>query len=136
MQNRDKLMRTVRVHNDRVPGTLARLLLGLGELGVELGEIRLIQESARGTIRDITFYANNQQEVDLCLQAITNNPGTDVMAVRDEVLELHQKGKIAIRSRCEVDSLTTLRKVYTPGVAEVCLKIANEPRLARQYTAT
>ncbi len=136
MQNRDKLMRTVRVHNDRVPGTLAHLLLGLGELGVDLGEIRLIQESARGTIRDITFFANNQQEVDLCLQAITRNPGTEVMAVRDEVLELHQKGKIAIRSRCEVDSLTTLRKVYTPGVAEVCLKIAGDPALARQYTAT
>ncbi len=136
MQNRDKIMRTVRVHNDRVPGTLAHLLLGLGDLGVELGEIRLIQESARGTIRDITFYVNNEQEIDLCLQAITNNPGTDVMAVRDEVLELHQKGKIAIRSRCEVDSLTTLRKVYTPGVAEVCLKIAANPALARQYTAT
>ncbi len=135
-QNRDKIMRTVRVHNDRVPGTLARLLVGLGELGVDLGEIRLIQESATGTIRDITFYARDQHEIEACVQVIADNPGTDVMAVRDEVLELHQKGKIAIRSRCQVDSLTTLRKVYTPGVAEVCLMIASNPALARQYTAT
>jgi malate dehydrogenase (oxaloacetate-decarboxylating) len=63
------------------------------------------------------------------------NPGTRILAVRDEVLELHQKGKIAIRSRLAVDSLYILRRVYTPGVAEVCLRIAKDPSLARQYTA-
>jgi malate dehydrogenase (oxaloacetate-decarboxylating) len=69
------------------------------------------------------------------LRAISANPGTTLLAVRDEVLELHQKGKIAIRSRMLVDSLATLRRVYTPGVAEVSLKISKEPALARQYTA-
>jgi len=48
---------------------------------------------------------------------------------------LHQKGKIAIRSRYPIDSLTTLRRVYTPGVAEVCLKIAKDPSQARLYTS-
>lgn len=43
------------------------------------------------------------------------NPGTVIVEVRDEVLELHQKGKIAVRSRYEIDSMTTLRRVYTPG---------------------
>ncbi|HEY9072525.1 MAG TPA: malic enzyme-like NAD(P)-binding protein, partial [Desulfobaccales bacterium] len=61
---------------------------------------------------------------------------THVLEVRDEVLELHQKGKIAIRSRYKIDSLATLRRVYTPGVAEVCLKIAEDPSLARLYTST
>jgi malate dehydrogenase (oxaloacetate-decarboxylating) len=56
--------------------------------------------------------------------------------VRDEVLELHQKGKIAIRSRYPIDSMATLRRVYTPGVAEVCLRIAKDPSLARLYTST
>jgi malate dehydrogenase (oxaloacetate-decarboxylating) len=55
--------------------------------------------------------------------------------VRDEVLELHQKGKIAIRSRYPIDSIATLRRVYTPGVAEVCLKIADDPAMARLYTS-
>ncbi len=51
------------------------------------------------------------------------------------MLTLHIKGKIAIRSRFPVDSIATLRRVYTPGVAEVCLKIADDPALARLYTS-
>jgi malate dehydrogenase (oxaloacetate-decarboxylating) len=58
------------------------------------------------------------------------------LAVRDEVLQLHEKGKIAIRSRYKIDSMETLRRVYTPGVAEVCMKIAKDPSLARLYTST
>ena len=41
--------------------------------------------------------------------------------------QLHIKGKIAIRSRYPIDLIATLRRVYTPGVAEVCLKIADDP---------
>jgi len=64
------------------------------------------------------------------------NAGTKVLAVRDEVLEVHQKGKIAIRSRYPIDSMAALRRVYTPGVAEVCMRIAKDPSLARLYTST
>lgn len=132
---RDKFMRTVRVRNEQQLGTLARLLTAVAAAGGDVGEIRLIQESSRFTIRDITIYTDDEAHMEGVLQAIATNPGTHLIAIRDEVLELHLKGKIAIRSRCAVDSLYTLRRVYTPGVAEVCLKIANEPALARQYTA-
>ncbi len=37
----------------------------------------------------------------------------------------------ATQSSC----ITTLRRVYTPGVAEVCLKIAKDPKLAHMYTS-
>ena len=37
--------------------------------------------------------------------------------------------------RFPIDSIATLRRVYTPGVAEVCLKIADDPALARLYTS-
>ncbi len=73
--------------------------------------------------------------MELVLKSMEANPGTRILAIRDEVLELHQKGKIAIRSRVAVDNLSILRRVYTPGVAEVCLRIAKDPSLARQYTA-
>ncbi len=131
----DKIMRTVRCRNDHQPGTLAHLLLAVAEYGAEIGEIRSIQETPRHMVRDITVYANDEAQLALILEAMHANPGTSVLAVRDEVLELHQKGKIAIRSRYQVDNLWTLRRVYTPGVAEVCLRIAAEPELARQYTA-
>lgn len=135
MIGEDKIMRTVSVRNDQAPGVLGRLLLAISDAGGDVGSIRLIQETLRATIREITIYINDKAQLEVVLAAIAANPGTRLLAVRDEVLELHQKGKIAIRSRYPIDSLSTLRRVYTPGVAEVCLKIAADPSAARLYTA-
>jgi malate dehydrogenase (oxaloacetate-decarboxylating) len=131
----EKFMRTIRVRNEQQPGTLGRLLLAVGNAGGDVGEVRLIREGHQYTIRDITIYTDDQDHMEQVLDAISAIPCSKVLAIRDEVLELHQKGKIAIRSRLAVDSLPILRRVYTPGVAEVCLKIAQDPSLARQYTA-
>jgi malate dehydrogenase (oxaloacetate-decarboxylating) len=135
MIGEEKIMRTVSVRNDQTPGTLGRLLLTISEAGGDVGSVRLIQETLRATIREITIYVSDEVQLEAVLSAMAANPGTRLVAVRDEVLELHQKGKIAIRSRYAIDSLSTLRRVYTPGVAEVCLKIANDPASARLYTA-
>mgnify|MGYP002387922101 FL=1 len=128
-------MRTVRVRNDTKPGILGRLLLAVGNAGGDVGGVRMLHESHLTTVRDITIYTVDEEQMEVVLAAIQANPGSRILAVRDEVLELHQKGKIAVRSRFPIDSLSILRRVYTPGVAEVCMKIARDPSLARQYTA-
>lgn len=128
-------MRTVRVRNDQAPGELGRLVLAITDVGGDVGSVRLIQETLRANIRDISVYADDLAQLDRILEAIATNPGSRILAIRDEVLELHQKGKIAIRSRYPIESLSTLRRVYTPGVAEVCLKISADPAAARLYTA-
>jgi malate dehydrogenase (oxaloacetate-decarboxylating) len=135
MESVEKFMRTIRVRNEQQLGTLGRLLVAVADAGGDVGEVRLIQETSSYTLRDISIYTQDEARMDTVLQAIEANPGTRILAIRDEVLELHQKGKIAIRSRLAVDSLSILRRVYTPGVAEVCLMIAKDPLLARQYTA-
>jgi malate dehydrogenase (oxaloacetate-decarboxylating) len=131
-----KLSRTVRVRNEQTVGQLARLLKAISEAGGGIGDINMLTETSLHVVRDIVIYANDLGQFETILEAIRENEGTIVMDVRDEVLELHLKGKIAIRSRFPIDSLATLRKVYTPGVAEVCLKIARDPSLARLYTST
>lgn len=135
MESADKFMRTIRVRNEQQLGTLGRLLVAVADAGGDVGEVRIIQETSNYTLRDITIYTKDEAHMDSVLQAMRANPGTSILAIRDEVLELHQKGKIAIRSRYSVDTLSILRRVYTPGVAEVCLRIAKDPLLARQYTA-
>jgi malate dehydrogenase (oxaloacetate-decarboxylating) len=135
MESAEKFMRTIRVRNEQQLGTLGHLLVAVADAGGDVGEVRIIQETSRYTLRDITVYTEDEAHMDRVLQAMAINPGTRVLTVRDEVLELHLKGKIAIRSRLTIDNLSILRRVYTPGVAEVCLRIAKEPSLARQYTA-
>ena len=131
----EKFMRTIRVRNEQHIGTLGRLMSIIGNAGGDIGEVRLIRESHQSTIRDITIYTDDEAQMNEVISAIDAFPETHILAIRDEVLEMHQKGKIAVRSRVALDSLYTLRRVYTPGVAEVCLKIAHDPKLARLYTA-
>src|SRR5512143_1112649 len=130
-----KVSRTLRVRNEQKLGLLAQLLTVVAELGGTVGDIQLLTETSRSIIRDIAVYGDDAAHVEKIVKALAAQPGTKILQVRDEVLELHQKGKIAIRSRVPLDSMTTLRRVYTPGVAEVCLKIAKDPGLARLYTS-
>ena len=130
-----RIMRTVRVRNENKPGTLANLLAAVAHMNASVGTIELIHETAHSVVRDITVNADDAEHMDKVVEAMHANPGTQIIEVRDEVLALHIKGKIAIRSRFPVDSVATLRRVYTPGVAEVCLKIADNPDLARLYTS-
>jgi malate dehydrogenase (oxaloacetate-decarboxylating) len=130
-----RIMRTVRVRNENKHGVLANLLAAVAGMSASVGSIELINETAQAVVRDITVYADDAEHMDKVIEAMRANRGTRVIEVRDEVLALHMKGKIAIRSRFPVDSIATLRRVYTPGVAEVCLKIADDPELARLYTS-
>ncbi|MEW6240470.1 MAG: malic enzyme-like NAD(P)-binding protein [Chloroflexota bacterium] len=130
-----KLMRTVRVRNSQALGTLAQLLTAISNAGGNIGSIEMLTETSQNVIRDITVYAEDEAHLEAVLEAVRANPGTRVLQVRDEVLELHQKGKIAIRSRYPIESMTTLRRVYTPGVADVCRRIAADPALAWTYTS-
>jgi hypothetical protein len=55
MQDDNRLMRTVRVRNDQTLGTLGRLLMAIAEAGGDVRELRLIEQTRRFMIRDITF---------------------------------------------------------------------------------
>lgn len=131
-----KIMRTVRVRNEQAVGVLAHLLGSISDAGGTVGDIRMLTETSRHVVRDVIVYGEDLDHIERVVQAMRANAETKVLAVRDEVLEVHQKGKIAIRSRYPIDSMTALRRVYTPGVAEVCMRIAADPSLARLYTST
>ncbi|MEC0183243.1 NADP-dependent malic enzyme [Paenibacillus peoriae] len=52
----------------------------------------------------------------------------------DEIRELHAGGKMETLPKKPIDSMEGLSKVYTPGVAEICMEIANDPAKAYQLT--
>jgi malate dehydrogenase (oxaloacetate-decarboxylating) len=51
-----------------------------------------------------------------------------------EIMELHRGGKLALKPTVELSDISQLRKIYTPGVAEVCMHIRENPEAARDYT--
>jgi len=130
-----KITRTFRCRLLQTPGNLGRLLAEIGEHGGLIGEIRIVQMGSSAIVRDITIYADNQDHVNRLVELVNGFSDVELLEVRDEVLEMHQGGKIAIHSRYDISSLSTLRRVYTPGVAEVSLKIRDDPSLARRFTS-
>ncbi len=58
------------------------------------------------------------------------------MNIAEKSLELHKKlrGKLEIKSRVSVKSKEDLSLAYTPGVAEACIKIKEDPSLSYELT--
>ena len=58
------------------------------------------------------------------------------MDAKEKALLAHERwqGKIEVVARCEVASKEDLSLAYTPGVAEPCLKIKEDPSLSYRYT--
>jgi malate dehydrogenase (oxaloacetate-decarboxylating) len=131
----NKYMRTIRCRLVQKPGILGRLLSAIGDEKGYLGEIKTVRMGQTSVVRDIVVFADDQAHMGRLIDIVNMSPDAELLEVRDEVLEMHQGGKIAIRSRYKIDTLGQLRRVYTPGVAEVCLKIQKDPSLAQRFTA-
>ncbi len=58
------------------------------------------------------------------------------MDLKERALKAHEEwaGKIEVVARCPVSSKEELSVAYTPGVAEPCLKIKEDPSLSYTYT--
>jgi malate dehydrogenase (oxaloacetate-decarboxylating) len=131
----DKLLRTIRVRNRHEPGVFGRLATALGDHGATIGNINTDGITAHYTIRDLDVLVDDEAHLKRVLEAIQALSDTTLLEVRDEVLEVHRGGKIRMLSRQPITSIAELRKFYTPGVAEVCLLIRDQPDLARSYTS-
>ncbi len=132
---KNKVMRTIRVRNAQKPGVIGNLLKSIGDAGGFVGEITTVHFLTYHVDRDIVIFAEDETHFNKLLEVTKKVPDVDLLEVRDEVLEMHQGGKIAVKSRYKIETLRDLRRVYTPGVASVCLKIRDDERLARRFTA-
>lgn len=54
--------------------------------------------------------------------------------IADEITHLHLGGKLESKSRNLIRSMEDLSKVYTPGVAQVCMEIARHPEKVYDLT--
>ena len=131
----DKVMRTFRCRLNQKAGVLGNLLAAIGKAGGFLGEIKTLRMGSATVERDIVVFADDMSHMEKLARVVRQEPDTELLEVRDEVMEMHQGGKIAVRSRYRIEDLNQLRRVYTPGVAEICLQIQKNPELARRFTS-
>src|SRR4029078_2963576 len=67
-------------------------------------------------------------------QALEDLDGVDVRQVSDRTFLLHLGGKLEVTPKIALRNRDELSLIYTPGVARVCLAIAENPEDARRLT--
>lgn len=134
-KNSDKLVRTLRVRILDQPGYLGRLATAIGAEGGNIGDITFVQIGLNYNTRDVTVYMDDEPHSERILQAVGKLEGINIIDVIDPVLQRHQGGKIAVKSTVALETISDARKVYTPGVANVCRLIGDNLEKAYDYTA-
>ena len=129
-----RIVRTLVLRIDDALGRLGAVAAAIGKGGGLIGEVTRDWLDISHVYRRITVYVNDEKHLAEVIEAIKAVGGVDVLDVVDEVLSIHEGGKIEVSSRLRLNSMEDLQKVYTPGVAGVCRKIVSDPSLARKYT--
>ncbi len=57
------------------------------------------------------------------------------MSLKEDALKLHVGGKFSVANKCQLETKEDLSLAYTPGVAEPCKEIHDNPELAYTYTS-
>jgi len=116
------------------PGMLGELSRCFAEAGAHMGQINLLGVEADHKIREITVYLADKQQLEQIQQRVKQIDGIEILSVRNDVLQTHRRGTIDVVSKMPIKSLTDLRMVYTPGVAQACEQIKNDSRAAWELT--
>ena len=130
-----KIVKKIRVRIHDVPGAFGLFAMEVGKHGAVLGDITKIHLTSQYITRDIIVYFDNKKHFSDTLDALKKLKGYKIISIEDEVLHIHQGGKIAVTPTVKIDTLNELRMVYTPGVAQACNYIIENPEKARKYTS-
>ena len=130
----DLIMRRLRVRVLDRPGSFARFATAVGAAGASMGDIRKIAIEDEHLVRDVDIYIRDEDHLREVVASASAVETIEVLRVLDSVLEMHLGGKLETVSRVPLESVTDLMTVYTPGVAQVCRAIAEDPSMAFTYT--
>jgi malate dehydrogenase (oxaloacetate-decarboxylating) len=113
---------------------LGRLATTIGDLGGNLAMIDAFEAKGVEIERDININCEDEAHQLRIVEAIRNIDGVTVHDWYDRTFHMHRGGKIATKPLAPVGDYEDLSMAYTPGVARVCLAIAQDPVKARTFT--
>src|SRR3954449_2502873 len=125
---------TVRLSADGDPASVGRIATAVGSAGGAVTAIDVVESRPDGLTVDVTCSAADAAHSDEMVEALRNVPGVKVRKVSDRTFLLHLGGKIEVTARVPLKTRDDLSMAYTPGVARVCLALAEHPEDVRRLT--
>ena len=130
-----KIAKKIRIRIPDVPGALGTVATELGRHGAVLGDITKVHLTSHYITRDVILFFDDDKQFSDTMSDLEDLKGYKILSIEDEALRIHRGGKIAVTPTVRVETLSDLRMIYTPGVAQVCNYIVEHPEAAREYTS-
>ncbi|QER41594.1 NAD-dependent malic enzyme [Thermodesulfobacterium sp. TA1] len=124
----------IRLEMPNLLGRFGEVVGFINRLGGEIGSVKLIKVSKNKVVREIEVICVDERERKKIIKGLKGLKEVKLLKVVDKIFELHEEGKIEMVNKVEVKDQETLAKVYTPGVAKVCLYLKNHPEEVYKYT--
>ena len=125
---------TVRVEVPAGASATAALTTAVGSAGGALTALDVVESHSARMVVDVTCDTSGEAHAELITKAITEIPGAAVRKVSDRTFLMHLGGKIEVTPKVPLRHRDDLSRAYTPGVARICLAIAEHPEDARHLT--
>lgn len=117
---------TIRLELPNRSGMLASVTQAIAEVGGNLGQISLIEQTHKISIRDLSVDAASTEHAEQIVQAVKVLQDIKILDVYDRTFNIHRGGKIAIESKLDLHNQADLSMAYTPGVGRICKAIAQD----------
>jgi len=118
---------TIRLQIPNRTGMLASVTQAIADVGGNLGQITLVDQTLKISTRDLTVDATSTEHAEQIVQAVKALQDIKLINVYDRTFNLHRGGKISMQSKLALHSQADLAMAYTPGVGRICNAIAQDP---------
>jgi malate dehydrogenase (oxaloacetate-decarboxylating) len=125
---------TLRLEIVNQVGMFGKIATAIGETGGDIGAVDIVRVGKGMIVRDITINARDEAHEKNIVDAVKKIKGVRIIHISDRTFLLHHGGKIEIHNKVPVKNRNDLSRVYTPGVARVCMAIHHDKEKAYRFT--
>jgi malate dehydrogenase (oxaloacetate-decarboxylating) len=125
---------TIRLAIPADPSAIGRLTTAVGSAGGVVTAVDVVDSDPTAVLVDVTCDTADSAHAEQVVEMLEGLDGVDVRKVSDRTFLLHLGGKIEVTPKVSLRNRDELSRAYTPGVARVCLAIAENPDDARRLT--
>src|SRR5690242_4199980 len=125
---------TVRVETPSSTGATSGLVAAVSEARGAVTALDVVESRADRLVVDVTCDAADVEHAETITKALAAVAGVEVRKVSDRTFLMHLGGKLEVTPKVPLKHRDDLSRAYTPGVARVCLAIAENPDDARRLT--
>ncbi|MDQ0728017.1 NAD-dependent malic enzyme [Microbacterium sp. W4I20] len=112
----------------------SELAAAAAEAGAAVTALDVVESHPATIVVDLTCNTEGEEHAERVRASIDALDGVTVRLVSDRTFLMHLGGKLEVVPRVPLRNRDDLSRAYTPGVARVCMAIAEDKSKARQLT--